>query len=133
MRRLTRRVLIGTGVSVAVLGTASVLACRQTSSREAVSYDRLDFLLATLVDPLRIGRAVRELVSIDTLFELARQNGDLQRAVAYDCVETRRGIVMARVRNDFLANDIVVCDRMVLSRTECIVAGLRARVEVSLT
>ena len=125
MSKLTRRFLLGSGVTVLVLGGASLMTCRAASRDLALRYDRLDVLLPDMVDYRRIGRAFRTKMGQEKLYAVAFGNQHIYKATARECAATRRELLRSGVCEDFRAGKIVLCDRLVLSETECIVAGLR--------
>jgi hypothetical protein len=126
--KITRRgVVLGT---VALVGTgagASVLACRPGADGQAgLDPARLRVALADIVAPERIGRAYgagRARAAL--LAEFAARPG-LVTAAAQDCPATLRSLLRDQVRADFRTGDVVVADRFVVARSECIVAALMA-------
>lgn len=125
MGTLTRRLFIGSGVTVLAAGGVSVAACLGASRSQNVRYDRLDVLLPDIVHPVRIGAKIRRTLGQDKLYFEAAQNLYICEAMMHECSTTRRGILRDGLRKDFVAGKMVVCDRFVVSETECIVAGLR--------
>lgn len=122
--KLTRRIFVGAGAAVVLLGGGSFLTCRLGGTQTA-RYDRLDVLMEGMADPVRVGQAYRQAMGLDALLRHAAARPHVAQALGVDCPSTRRRILQAGVRTEFAADDVVLCDRFVLSATECIVAGLR--------
>lgn len=92
----------------------------------SLDLDRLRDILAEIRLPARIGRACRE--GKDTgalLMEFAAVPG-LRAAAAHSCPDAARAILRAQARKDFRRGDVVVTDRLVMARSECIIAALVA-------
>lgn len=124
---LTRRVVIGSGLTVAAIGGVSLLACGWSGTAATAGLNRLErlnVLLTSLPEPDRIGRAVIDTVQDDALFGMAAANAHIPQALLINCDSSRYAFLRKGVRLDFHQNDVVLCDRFVLSRTECLVAGL---------
>ncbi len=128
MARLSRRAtLIGIGglwLAAGVAGAASVVACRSGSARMA-SLDRLDVALADIRGADRIARVYRAGTAPSRIAAEFEAKTDLVAALAIDCPASRAAAIRARMREDFRTGDVVVADRLVVSRTECLVAALR--------
>jgi hypothetical protein len=126
--RITRRgVLLGT---VALIGTgagASVLACRPGADGQAVlDPERLRVALADIIAPERIGRAYRaDRTRADLEAELAARPR-LVAASAQGCPATLRDAVRDEVQEEFRRGDVVIADRFIVARSECILAALIA-------
>lgn len=125
MGKVTRRFILGSGVTLVVVGAGSYLGCALLPSDEAAGFERLDVMLADIIDPARIGRAARATIGWDVLRSEAHANLCIVEAMRIDCAVTRRAHLQAGSRVDFANNKIVLCDRFVTSYTETIVAGLR--------
>lgn len=126
MGTLTRRIFVGAGASVVLVGGGSLLACGVgDGGTETARYDRLDVLLEAMLDPVRVGEAYRRAIGLDALAGCAIARPHIAHALRIDCPSTRHHILQAGVRGEFAADDVVLCGRFVLSSTECIVAGLR--------
>lgn len=127
MRRPTRRgVLIGTAAIVATGAAASALACRPRVQDAALDPGRLRVVLAHIHAPERVGRAYR--LGRDTgilLAELEARAG-LCEVAAASCPEAARAALRVQVAEDFRRGDVVVADRLVMARSECILAALVA-------
>jgi hypothetical protein len=126
--RITRRgILLGTVALIGAGAGGSILACRP-GAEETAALDpgRLRAALADIVAPERIGRAYRAGRGRDELAgELASKPG-LLAAASQTCPATLRARLRAQVREDFRRGDVVVADRFVVARSECIVAALAA-------
>lgn len=125
MDRLTRRVVLGAGATVLFLGAGSRIACHRKGSQISGAYHRLDVLLADMTDPRRVGISIRAEIGIERLYAYAASNAFIAEAVDLDCAESRLSILRNGIREDFRKEGVVLCDRFVLSITECLVAGLR--------
>lgn len=126
MGRITRRLMVGGGAALA-LGAAAAGGSRVACTRagRVAALRRLDVLLPHLVDARRIGSAYRAEHGIGACLAEAEARPALVEALTLSCDASRLDRLEAAIRADFAAGDIVICDRLVLSRTECIVAGLR--------
>lgn len=124
-RFVTRRgVLIG---AIALLGgtaTASVLVCWPNTEMASLKLERLRAALVDMVAPERIGQAYRQTRDTATLLEEFAARPDLVAAASSSCPDTLRGLVRTLVQQDFKTGDIVIADRFVMARSECIVAAL---------
>ena len=126
--KITRRdVVLGTAALIGTGAGASVLACRPgTDGQAALDPERLRVALADIIAPERIGRAYgAERTRHDLLAELEACPG-LVRAAAQTCPATLRGLLRDQVREDFRNGDVLVADRFVVARSECILAALVA-------
>lgn len=124
-RFVTRRgVLIG---MVAILGsaaTASVLACRPGTGTAALDLDRLRLALSDIMAPERVGHSYRQDRDTATLLEEFGARPALAAAASLDCPDMLRSRIRAVAQEDFRTGDIVIADRFVMARSECIVAAL---------
>lgn len=131
MSLVSRRTLVG-GLGMAALavgGTSYFLCTLNNEQRAELQHsDRLDVLLADLVDAPRIGRAARQIFGLKALEMAAWQLTQIRTAISIPCAVARRAHLRQAVSLDFHKSAILVCDRLVLSQTEVIVAGLRASV-----
>jgi hypothetical protein len=124
--RITRRsVLLGTVALIGTAAGASVLACRPGTGRQAaLDPERLRVALADIIAPERIGRAYRAgRTHADLEAELAARPR-LVAATAQGCPATLRDAVRAEIQEEFRRRDVVIADRFVVARSECILAGL---------
>lgn len=125
MAGLTKRIFLGSGAAILLLGAGSRIACQRKTVQVSRNYQRLDVFLPELPDPERIGRSFRERIGLDRLHAHAADNACISRAIALDCETSRLSILREGIRDEFRRGEIVLCDRFVLSVTECLVAGLR--------
>lgn len=125
MSSLTRRFFVGSGLTIAAVGGTSLWACSAGQQAQSAHLDRLDILLADMVEPARVGKAFRRDLGQDRLHEAAAHNSHIVEALKHTCVSSRRDLLRQGVRDDFAQGRVVLCDRFVLSETECVVAGLR--------
>jgi len=127
---LTRRIFIAAGGLVILGGAAfggSAIWCARGRDAAALPLDRLDVALGDIREPGRIARAWRAAAGGDeTAAELLRRPAILE-AMVPDCPETRRGLIRAGVRAEFAAGDTVVADRLIVARSEALIAALRWR------
>jgi hypothetical protein len=131
MSLLSRRALLwgttGTLGTLAVLGVGSAFACDRlmTAARTpAEAAARLSAALPEVFAPDRLSAHwPGEESPADLLAELGARPR-IAAALATDCTATRRAFLRAEIAQDFAAGDICVTDRLVASRTECLVARL---------
>jgi hypothetical protein len=123
-----RRLLSGLGITALAAGGVSYFSCTVGGDQIAdlSQPETLDVLLADLVDAPRIGKAARARFGLPLLHSAAAQAPQIQTALSIPCAVTRRAHLRQATRTDFATGAIVVCDRLVLSETEVIIAGLRA-------
>ena len=125
MGGLTRRLMIGSAGAVVIVSGASWLACRSGGAVTA-ELRQIDVLLDGMIGPARIGRAMRAGYDDDQMVGLALDLPHVRAAMGIGCASTRLGLLRAATRQEFTAGQIVLCDRLVVSRTEALVAGLFA-------
>ena len=129
MRMLSRRTFFAAGGGLVALGAAafggSLVYCGRESFA-ALPLERLDVALADIRAPERIGRSYLAAVGRTSVEEGVLGKAGLLDALRRDCPETRRADIRAQFRADFAAGDVVVADRWVVSRSECLVAAVRA-------
>jgi hypothetical protein len=129
MAILTKRVFLAGGGGIVLAGAlgvgGSLVACNSTRLA-TLPLERLDVALLDIREPGRIGRAWRTRVGLPAVEAGFLARPGLVAALAPDCAETRRARIRAEVRADFAAGDVVVADRWVVARSECLIAALRA-------
>lgn len=128
MTGLTRRgVLIGAGAAITAGTAASVLACRPDNVQVAgLDFVRLRGVLTDIHASDRVGNAYRRGKDSEALLaEFAAKPG-LSEVAAHTCSEAARAALQAQAREDFRCGDVVVTDRLVMARSECIIAALVA-------
>lgn len=128
---VTRRRIVTTGVAslatVSVAGGASLLACGTQEPPETLAaLDRLDEALWDIKFAKRISNAVNADVSQTDILAAVNAHPTLQSAMHTTCPTTRRAQIRDICRQDFKTGDTLVVDRLVVSKTECLIAGLRA-------
>ncbi|MEJ6396202.1 hypothetical protein V8J82_23310 [Gymnodinialimonas sp. 2305UL16-5] len=123
-----RNILIGAVIVVGGGGMASALACRPDAESAALGeqLDRLRAALDDIVAPERIGRAYRAERGLSAVTAEFLDTPYLSMAAAYDCPAALRAHLRDQIRADFVAGDVVVADRFVVARSECILAALLA-------
>lgn len=126
MKRPTRRgILIGTAAVIATGAGASAFACRPgATERAALNIGRLQTLLTEIQASNRIGPAYRRNTDIQTLLAEFDAHLGLQEVARHDCPQAARTELRAQATDDFRRGDIVVVDRLVMARSECILAAL---------
>lgn len=124
-----RRVLLwglaaGLG-GVAMLGAGSLAVCtRRTAALEAPAMAaRLAEALDAVFQPARLAAAWSGQDAAALAAEVAACP-DLCAAARADCPATRRVLLEARFARDFAEGRVELVDRLVVSRTECLVAAL---------
>lgn len=133
MRLLSRRALlwgtVGTLGAVAALGAGSLVACNrrlaEADPREAAV--RLAEALPEVFAPRRLAAHWHEGGQPEALLQALQSRPAMRRALAADCPASRRALVRAEIAADFAAGDICIVDRLVVSRTEALVASLCRR------
>lgn len=128
MRKLTKRSFLVGGGGLLMLGVGfggSLLACNRTRIA-ALPLERLDVALLDIRAPERIGSAYRAQVGLPAVEAAFLGKRGLVEAIAHECPETRRGRIRTEIRADFTAGDVVVADRWVMARSECLIAALRS-------
>lgn len=128
---VTRRRVVATGAAsiatIGVAGGASVLVCGTEEPAETLaSLDRLDEALADIKFAKRLSTAVKAEVPEHTILAAVQTHPTLQSAMHTTCPVTRRAQIRAICQDDFKTGDYLVIDRLVVSKTECLIAGLRA-------
>jgi hypothetical protein len=127
---LTRRVLIAGGgtllVGTAAAAGGSLVFCQRRRTRAAaLPLERLDVALLDIRAPDRICQALREASPPAALEEAFLRRADLLEVLRLDCDATRRGALRMAVREDFRRGDILVADRLIVARSEALIAALR--------
>ena len=129
MRRLTKRAFLAGAIGFAGFGLlgfgGSVIVCNR-KRLSALPLERLDIALVDIRAPERIGGAYRAQVGLAAVEAAFLGNPGLLAAIASDCPETRRGRIRTVIRADFVAGDVIVTDRWVVARSECLIAALRS-------
>lgn len=129
-RRILNRRNVLTGAAAVIAGgsVASALACRPDAESAALELqlNRLRVALADIVAPDRIGRAYRQDRTASELREEFFATPSLRIAARHDCPAALRAYLHEQVRAEFQTGDVVVADRFVVARSECILAGLLA-------
>jgi len=128
---LTRRGVVATGVAsvatVGVAGGASLLACgTEEDPNTLAALDRLDEALPDIKFADRLAMAVKAEVPEQDMLTAVRTHPALQKAMHTSCPATRRAQIRTICQDDFKTGDWLVVDRLVVSKTECLIAGLRA-------
>lgn len=127
-KMISRRLMIyGLGGSVVALGTggyASSLACGWRSQEARAAASRLTVAIQDIFHPERLARwylAQTDRSSLDAALDAP---GDLAALSRIECPASRRVQIAARIRLDFVNGDILVADRIVASRTECLISAV---------
>lgn len=108
-------------------GAASLVACRPARD-VAVTLDpiRLRFGLADILAPERVGAVYRAGRNREQLLAEANAKPGLLDACSQDCPVAIRATLRMQSTEDFRQNDILVADRFIVARSECIIAALVA-------
>lgn len=133
MRLFSRRALLwgsaGTLAAVAALGAGSLVACNRRLADGAPALGpaegatRLAEALDEVFAPARLA-AHFEAGPPAALLDALNDRPRIREALASDCTATRRALLRAEIRADFAAGDTCTVDRLVVSRTEALVARL---------
>ncbi len=121
-----RRVILGLGGTCVALGagaTLSGLSCGWRSETARAAASRLTVALPDIVHPERLARWYLARTERSTIEAALDTPGDLALLSGIDCPAARRAEIAARVRSDFVRGDVVVADRIVAARTECVIAA----------
>jgi hypothetical protein len=131
MSLISRRALLwgttGTLGALAALGVGSAFACNRmlaAARGPAEAATRLSGALTEVFAPDRLAAHWPGTESPAALLDALRARPRIAAALATDCPATRRALLRAEIAQDFAAGDICVTDRLVASRTECLVARL---------
>ena len=128
-RLITRRgvllTLAGGAGGVALIGAGSLVACNRTVTADARAVtERLAATLPEVFAPDRLARHWPGPAGADALtHEILRRPG-LVAAMEMDCIASRRAAVRAEFAREFAVGDIVVADRLLVARSECLIAAL---------
>lgn len=133
-RFLTRRGFlwgsVGTLGVIAGLGAGSMFACnrRMADGGPQIDPDEAARRLAAALDevfaPERLAAHWPGTDRPDALLTAVQERPRLRAALDAACPATCRALVRAEIAADFGAGDICVTDRLVVSRTECLIACL---------
>jgi hypothetical protein len=136
MRLFSRRALLwgslGTLGGIAALGAGSLWACNRgllaagPGLAPAEAARRLAEALPEVFEPARLAAHWHEGGSPAALTRALEARPRVRDALAADCPAIRRTLLREAIAADFAAGDIVIADRLVVSRTECLVAALCA-------
>lgn len=127
MRQITRRFILGGTAAIAAGSAVSVLSCRpRLDMAIAPDLDRLRFGLADIVAPERVGWAYRATRTQEHLLLEAAAKPGLVSACNETCPTAIRAALRRQAAEDFQVADVVLADRFVVARSECIVAALTA-------
>jgi hypothetical protein len=135
MRLFSRRALLwgsaGTLAAVAALGAGSLVACNRRLADAGLDPAEAATRLAEALDevfaPARLAAHWGDDGAPAALLDALRHRPRIREALATDCPATRRALLRAEIRDDFAAGDICLVDRLVVSRTEAMVARLCVR------
>ena len=127
-RFLTRRRLLAVGGGAVVLGTGAALGsipvCNAVRADLGRAAERLAVALPDIHAPERLADWWLTTQDAAELPGLLDAHAGLDEARRVSCAATRRSVIASHVRADFRAGDILLADRIVTSRTECLVAAL---------
>jgi hypothetical protein len=94
--------------------------------RAAVDLDRLRGILAEIHAPERVGSAYRHGKDTNALLAEFEARPGLQEIAQHGCPATARSALRAEVARDFRNGDLIIADRLLMARSECILAALAA-------
>lgn len=127
MKLVTRRgMLLGVAGAITLGGGGlgiPALDCDWSEAR-AAGADRLFAAIPDIVDPLAIGSAYVAATPPDALAREFFAREAMLAAARPACPERRRSLARQAFRDDFRSGDIVLAEQWVVSRSECLVAGL---------
>lgn len=127
MRILNRRVFLGAGITAGVVAGGSIATCNWADNPQtALMLERLEVLKTHIVKADRIGFAARNNVGLAALKHSAEANLELVTATQISCPTERLSHLRRLIQNDFSSGDVLICDRLIISRLEYITAGLIA-------
>ena len=125
MKTTRRGLLVGIGATFAAGAGTSFLACRARPDVVAtLSPEKLRIALIDIIEPERIGAAYRGTRGRAGLVEELATKPGLVTATKQSCLATLRAHVRAQIQEDFRRGDIVIADRFLMARSECILAAL---------
>ena len=128
-RLITRRGLLltlagGLG-GITLIGAGSRVACnRMTTADAGEVVRRLAATLPEVFDPDRLARHLGHPGGEASLVSEILSRPGLVAALETDCIARRRAEVRAQFAREFAAGDIVVADRLLVARSECLIAAL---------
>ncbi len=125
--RPTRRGIVlsiaGTLGGIGVAGAGSLLACHRFVAAD--TGDEAMRLAATLPEvfaPARLARHWKGPSHPGQLLAEIRARPGLTQALELECIASRRRAVRSQFAQDFAAGDTVVVDRLMVARSECLIA-----------
>ncbi len=126
-----RAFLLGLLGIVGVGAGASIWSCGAGAVEESATLpppdpERLRAALDDIIAPERIARGYRMTRSRAALEAEFTAHPGLATASAGGCSETMRARLRRLAQDDFQRGDVLVVDRLVVARSECILAGLLA-------
>ena len=125
MVAISRRLVLLTLGGVVVAGAGvSLGACQARSRMARLSLERLNLAVAGIPGAARIGHAMRAQMSQTELVAAVVAQAPLVSALEIDCPASRLRQIQLQVRAEFEAEDIIVADRWVVSRSEALIAAL---------
>lgn len=125
MGRMTRRVVLGSGVAMVGAVGLSAWACGragQTSAR-AWQPERLQVARSGVPDADRIGDALHRQIGAPGVAAAIGTIPALVQAMAEPCPATRAAAIDAQIRREHSSGDIVVVARWVVARSEALIAA----------
>jgi hypothetical protein len=125
---ITRRRLIwsfaGVTGGVALAGAGSLAACgRATRVAFAWMPERLAETLSEVFEPERLARHWAEVGRQSAAADEILDRPGLVAALEMDCIESRRALVRKQFAEDFAAGDVIVADRLLVARSEYLIAA----------
>ncbi|MGY6633657.1 MAG: hypothetical protein ACXIU8_07910 [Alkalilacustris sp.] len=128
-RSTRRRVLLGLGAGVAgvaLFGVGSLALCnrRVAALPPADVALRLAEALPEVFAPERLARHWPDRGTAEQLAAEIQARPRLAAAVAAPCPARRRAEVRAQLAEEFARGEIEVVDRLVVARSECVIAAL---------
>ena len=129
-RFFTRRRVLAAGGGALVLGGGAALGsipvCNALRADLGLAAERLAVALPDIHAPERLADWWLTTQGSEDLPRLLEIHAGLDEARRVACRGARREVIASRVRKDFRTGDILLADRIVASRTECLVAAICA-------
>lgn len=124
-RRAILLTLAGGMGAVALAGAGSLAACNRLVTADARdAAERLAPTLAEVFAPERLARHWRHTVDESALVQEILCRPGLAAALDIDCIASRRAAVRAQFATEFAAGDVVLADRLLVARSECLIASI---------
>jgi coenzyme F420-reducing hydrogenase delta subunit len=127
---ITRRRLFwafaGATGGIVIVGAGSLAACHRMTGEASLHLmpERLAETLPEVFEPERLAQHWRSAPEDWALATEILERPGLVAALRTECVATRRATVRAQFAEDFFTGDVVMADRLLVARSEYLIAAL---------